>query len=124
MVAAACDGYTSNYSYITGPLCLNTTFRCAQYLEDTQPIDKRTMKEVQSLRVPLSRGYALCWRWLQATGCYHTLQLFMGKVLPLSTTSNQPQSASSDVFNVHKKCDAACSRDLGNDSGYAGSSSA
>ena len=62
------------------------------------------------------------------TGCRNTLQMFMGKVLPTSTASNQPQSAGSDwrldVFNVCEKCDASCSRDLGNYSGYTELSSA
>ena len=44
------------------------------------------------------------------------------EVLPNATTSHQPQSAGSDrrldVFNMREKCDTACSRDLGNDSGY------
>ena len=46
------------------------------------------------------------------------LQMFMGMVLPTSSDSHQPQSVGSDVFSVHEKCDAACSRDFGNDSGY------
>ena len=54
------------------------------------------------------------------TGCRNMLQMFMGKFLPTSSTSHQPQSAGSDllldVFNVCEKCDAACSRDLGNGS--------
>ena len=48
--------------------------------------------------------------------------MFMVKVLPTATASHQEQSAGSDrrldVFNMREKCDAACNRDLGNDSGY------
>ena len=60
----------------------------------------------------------------QAAGRHHALQMFMGKILATYTASRQPQSAGSDVFNVHEKCDAACSRDLGNDNGYTEPSSA
>ena len=43
------------------------------------------------------------------------------EVLPIATTSHQPQSSCSeqrlDVCNMREKCDAAC-KALGNDSGY------
>ena len=45
-VVVACDGYTRNDSDIKGPLCPNPKFRCARCLENAQPIDERTMKEV------------------------------------------------------------------------------
>ena len=45
-VVAACDGYKRKCSDIKGPLCRNPKFRCVPCLENAQPIDERTMKEV------------------------------------------------------------------------------
>ena len=50
--------------------------------------------------------------------------MFMGKVLPTSIASHQPQSAGSGVFNEHEKCDVACSRDSDGGSGQTELSSA
>ena len=57
---------------IKGPLRPDPDFRCARCLGTAQPIDGRTVIEVtvdkEKLeavsRVLLSRGHALCWRWL------------------------------------------------------------
>ena len=50
------------------------------------------------------------------------MQMCFGQVPPAGPPSHQPQSAASDqrsgVFSLREECDAACSDDLGNDSGY------
>ena len=79
-------------------------------------------KSLRLSRVLLSRGHALCWGWLRA-GCNHTLLLCLGQVPQTASPSHQPKPAASDprsgVFNMCEKCDAACSRDLGHEGGYA-----
>ena len=61
------------------------------------------------------------WRWLRA-GCRNTLQMCLGHVPPTAPHSHQPQSAASDqrsgLFEMHKECDARCSRDSGRDGSY------
>ena len=48
-------------------------------------VDKEKLEAVS--RVLLSRGHALCWRWLQA-GCCNTLQMWLGPVPPTALPSH------------------------------------
>ena len=78
-----------------GPLRPVPDFRCARCLGTAQPIGGRTVKEVKVdeekleavLRVLLSRGHALCWRWLRA-GCCNTLQMCLEPVPPNALPSH------------------------------------
>ena len=104
------------------PRVLTLNSGVPECLENAQPIDERTMKEVKSLR--LSQGSAMkgtCSQF-EVVASYmlssHAANVHGESSANFHTAIHQPQSAGSDLFDVHERCDAACSRDLGNDSGY------
>ena len=129
--AIFCGGCLSwihkKYSGIKGLLRPDSDFRCARCLGKACQIDGRLVKEVQVDDEKVEAVLEFCYlgNMLSAGGGCELAAFtchMLGQVPTATPPPHQTQPTTFDqrwsVFNLCEKCNAACSRNMGNDCGY------